>query len=95
MTDSGRNRTEVTRTYDWANVSPSVAIIETIAAFEGETLNRAVEDHEPLEWFVDVDALEAIVGVAPDLALSFAFSGYQIQIDGNDVGVSLAGTGSP
>lgn len=93
MTDSGEDHTEVRRTYDWADVSPSVAIIETIAAYEGETLARAVEEHQPLEWAVDVDALESMVGDAPDLAVSFSFSGYLIHIDGNDVGVSLAGAG--
>lgn len=93
MADSRGHRTEVTRTYDWTDISPSVAIIETIAEFEGEPLVHAVEDIQPLGWFVDTDALDSIVDDAPDLALSFTFSGYQVQIDGNDVGVSRVASG--
>lgn len=94
MADSGGASTQVSRTYDWTEVPPSVAIIETIAEYEDETLDQALENQDlPLAHCVDADALDTLVGNGTDLALSFSYSEYEILIHGNEVAVASA-TGS-
>lgn len=89
MAGSGGSSTQVTRTYDWAEVSPSVAIIETIAAYEGETLDWAVESRDPpLNDCLDADALDALFSNDSGFELSFSFSEYYIQISGNAVAIT-------
>lgn len=89
MADSGGNSTQVTRTYDWAEVPPSVAIIETIAEYEGETLDRMIENqYPPLAHCLDADALDTLVENGSDLALTFSYAEYEILIHENEVAVA-------
>ena len=82
---------QVSQSYDWTEVPASVAIIETIAEYEGEALDWTVENQDlPLANCVDADALDSLVGNGTDLALSFSYAEYEILIHGNEVAVAPA-----
>ena len=95
MADSGGNSVQVSQSYDWTEVPPSVAIIETIAEYEDETLDWTVENQNlPLAHCLDADALDTLVGNGTDLSLSFSYAEYDILIHGNEVAVApAAGSG--
>lgn len=81
----------VQRRYDWSTVSPSVAIIETIAVFENDESREAADVLEtPLNEYVSTDVLDAVVGNDSFTAISLTISDYDVRISGNTVGVALA-----
>lgn len=81
----------VQRHYDWSNVSPSVAIIETMAVFEHGEPRRAADVLEtPLNEHVSTDALDALVRNDTLTAISLIISDYHVLITGNTVGIEPA-----
>ncbi|QLG29883.1 hypothetical protein HUG10_19935 (plasmid) [Halorarum halophilum] len=83
----------VQRQYDWSNVSPTVAIIETVAIFENGELTGAADVLEtPLDEHVSTDALNKLVRNDSLTAVSLKIANYHVRISGNSVGVAPAET---
>lgn len=93
MTQSLTKFGGVQRRYDWSNVSPSVAIIETIAVLENGEPRGAVDVLEtPLNEYVSTDALDTLVKNDSLTAISLTISDYYVRISGDTVGVAPAET---
>lgn len=66
--------------YEWAEVGPSTAVLETIAA----ALDRDPLALDPLYEYVDLDALDLLVrSASPDepTAVSFRFQSHRVRVD--------------
>ena len=75
---SGQSTTEQ---YDWSEVSPSVAVLETVADLDGTT----IEALPPLVRVVDVDALNDLIGGngtadTGKVVISLQYNGYDLSI---------------
>lgn len=76
--------------HEWdPSEDPSMAVVETVAAATGRTMDTL----EPLQNYVDVDALDALVASAATsetaVSLSFSYSGTSVVVTGEAVEVSL------
>lgn len=79
------------REYDWDDVEPAVAVLESIAAFEhGDAGDPASALNPPLQSHVDVDALNAIVREGSMSHLALRIDDYRVQIHGECVDISRA-----
>jgi hypothetical protein len=73
--------------YDWSSVTPSTAVIETVAI----ATNREPTALEPLYKSVDVDALDALLAsdgfhsTGRVTTVSFAFAGHDVTVQNNGV----------
>lgn len=75
--------------FDWGTVSPSVAIVESIEMLEhGEVTNTADVLEMPLKKYIDADALNTLVTSNSQLSLSLEVDDYQVEIEGDTVGVT-------
>lgn len=65
--------------YEWADVGPSTAVLETI----GAAMDRDPLTLEPLYEYVDLDALDSLVRSAAGAraAVTFRFQSYQVRVD--------------
>lgn len=89
MTRSAEAQNRVVRAYDWGVMSPSVAVIDAIARFEGETTSRMAEQLTPsLADVLDTDALNALLTRNAGLSLEFDFGDYHVQIDGDAIAIT-------
>ena len=92
--DSGEDHGSVTDAdgviqaeYDWSSVTPSTAVIETVAI----ATNREPTALEPLYKSVDVDALDALLASGEVHStdgvtiVSFAFAGHDVTVQNNGV----------
>ncbi|MFW6317790.1 MAG: HalOD1 output domain-containing protein [Halorubrum sp.] len=75
------SRRSTTRRYDWSEVSPGVAVVETVADLEAAD----VEALPALAHSVDVDALNdllrgAATGGSEGAIVSFRYHGYDVTI---------------
>lgn len=66
--------------FDWASVSPSMAVIETVSV----ATDREPTDVPSLYEFVDTDALDSLVeggaDVSDDTVVSFRFAGRRVTV---------------
>ncbi len=69
--------------FDWGNISPSTAVVETVA----RASNRDPTATNPLYNAIDPDALDSLCGSTdtstPDehVSVEFAFEGYEVRVD--------------
>lgn len=69
--------------YDWSSISPSTAVVESVAA----AVDRETTDLDSLYASLDPDALDTLVGadrtarVRGDTAVSFTFAGRRVTVD--------------
>lgn len=77
------------RHYDWAAVSPSVAVIDAIARVGKTTASRMADRLEPtLGQTIESDALDALLTINTSLALSFNYADYYIDSTSDTAAVS-------
>ncbi|GAB7011505.1 HalOD1 output domain-containing protein [Halorubrum trueperi] len=77
------------REYDWDSVEPSVALIETIAAFEQDDLTDPVSVlNPPLDACLDSDSLNTLVRSKTAVSITLRIAEYHVQIDENTVEVT-------
>jgi hypothetical protein len=83
---------QIRREYDWGEVTPAVAITESIAELEnGEEAEATSVLDKPLQTYVDVEALNTLVQNENTPFITVRVSYYNIQIRGNSVEVSFIG----
>lgn len=66
--------------YEWADVGPSTAVLETI----GAAMDRDPLTLDPLYEYVDLDALDLLVRSASPgapAAVSFRFKSYRVRVE--------------
>lgn len=66
--------------YEWSDVGPSTAVLETI----GAAMDRDPLTLEPLYEYVDLDALDLLLRSASagaPAAVSFRFQSYRVRVD--------------
>lgn len=80
----GHEETTARRTFDWAETSPSSAVVEVVSS----ALGAAATDVEPLYNAVDPDALDRLVS-DPDgrrdctaVVVSFTFADRHVTVEG-------------
>jgi|AntRauTorcE11898_2_1112593.scaffolds.fasta_scaffold04945_2 predicted restriction endonuclease len=79
------------REYNWEEVEPAVAILESIAAFEdGDVCKSASVVDPPLHHHVDTDALNAIVRDGSTSSIALRIADYRVQVRGKLVEVTDA-----
>ncbi|WP_255171742.1 HalOD1 output domain-containing protein [Natrononativus amylolyticus] len=86
MPDASPAEIAVQSQYDWTRTSPSLAIVDAIAALE----NRAATDLPTalgvtLYDCVDPEALDTLVTASDEITLSFTVATYHVQIDGDEL----------
>lgn len=68
--------------YDWSSISPSTAVVESVA----EAVDRETTDLDSLYDSLDPDALDALVGAdrtprdRADTTVSFTFAGRRVTV---------------
>lgn len=79
----GRGADEVVRSqYDWESITPSTAVVETVAA----ATNREQSELGTLYDFLDPDALNTLIrqggsaGILTNTTVSFTFEGQRVSI---------------
>jgi|AntRauTorcE11897_2_1112592.scaffolds.fasta_scaffold00002_123 hypothetical protein len=75
------SRRSTTKRYDWSEVSPGVAVVETVADLD----SAEVEVLPPLAHIIDVDALNELLRgtrtADPEgVVVSFRYHGYDVTI---------------
>ncbi|MCU4924667.1 hypothetical protein OB905_01540 [Halobacteria archaeon AArc-dxtr1] len=86
MEHSNRDTKMIRGTYDWSQTVPSLAVLDAIAKLEGvatPALQIVLYDH------IDPDALDALLTTEKAVTVRFQVEGYQIQIVGDELTVSL------
>lgn len=79
----------VQREFDWATITPGVAVVESIAMLEfGEVKKTSDALAMPLNEYLDIDALNRLVNSNSQMSLSFVVDDYQVEIEGDTVGVT-------
>lgn len=81
-------REPVAREYDWTIDSPSFAVIDTIARYEGVETTRMTEQLPPLQHTLDLDALDSLLRNCATLDLSFTYAGYHVRVTDETVTVA-------
>lgn len=75
--------------YDWAETSPSVAVIDAIANIEGLPTSRMAEQLDPpLEQTLPTDAFNALLEANHAISVAFTFAAYHVRITGDIVSVT-------
>lgn len=75
--------------HSWAETSPTVAIIETIAHYECTDPNQVSQRlAEPLDHYIDTDALERLVRHDPQPTIAFALEDYYVCIHSDTVSIT-------
>lgn len=81
----------VQRAYDWSESEPTMPLLETIAALEhGDSAETTGLLDAPLNTYVDLDALGALLRSETTLSITLEIEDYTVQIDGSTVGVASA-----
>ena len=75
--------------FDWAEVRPSIAVIESIGVYEDEVDGVAGGVGEPLYHYVDPEALDALVKSQTSTTITLHLDEYHITIRENTVRVSM------
>lgn len=77
--------------YDWADIEPSVAIIEAIHDLESAS-QPVVREPFPdvLGDYLDTDALDALVSGPSPVTVSFTFGSYHVTVTGTTVHITPA-----
>lgn len=88
MSSEVTERKRLRRQFDWSNTAPSVAIVESIAAFEERRENWVDAIDRPLDEYVDTDALDALVANGRPCSVSLVVSEYRVRIDDDTVSVA-------
>lgn len=94
-TDSNAEDGTVTASYDWSSVTPSVAIVETVAV----AADRESSTLPALYELVDTDALDAVVRLNGSPAagglttVSFRFADHRIRV--HSTGEVVVSAGGP
>lgn len=77
---SGNESVAVYR-YDWTEVSPPIAVVESLA----EETDKSAEQLDPLYNSLDPDALKMLLSdekAGEDVRVTFTFASYGISLDG-------------
>ena len=80
--------------FAWAEVPPSIAVVQAIETYGDETREPADSPSEPLYHYLDTDALNDIVRSDAPTRLEIDLEDYQVHIAGNTVTVT-ANSASP
>lgn len=93
MPDGFAGDQTVHQEYDWTEIRPTVAIIETIERYE-HTAGRSAAGglDRPLGHYLDTEALNQVVQDAPAAYISLNLDDYTVTITNNTVQVTV---GSP
>lgn len=84
-------RSGVHREYDWDEVDPTVAILESISVFEHGDVSEAVSVlDKPLATYIETDALDALIRGENTTSVAFRIADYHVQIYRNIVEVAHA-----
>ena len=76
-------------TYNWSNTTPSIAVIDAIAAIENvEASDLEGSLDAPLFNYIDPEALDRLVTSDSQITVSFTFGEYHVLIDGDELSVS-------
>jgi len=76
--------------YDWSNTAPSFAVIDAIATIENlEPTNLSVAFDTTLFDHIDPEALDTLITDGSEIAISFSYGDYGVQIDKNILRISL------
>lgn len=79
----------VQRSHDWTETSPSVAVLEAIAAVEGVSPTDLHTDHNiTLYDSVDLEALDALLTHDSEVTVSFTVDDYRVHISGELLTIS-------
>lgn len=79
----------VEREYDWATVTPTVAILKTIASYEQTTPTEIAENLDThIITELDTDALDNLLTSKPATTISFPFADYHVQLQGNTIKIA-------
>ena len=75
--------------YDWSEIHPSVAVIETIKRYQRNELNREPSGiPEPLQHYLETDALDTVIQSDPTMAIALTIEDYAVEINENAVHVT-------
>lgn len=89
MDTSKENPGGVVRQYDWSAVSPSVAVLDAIAAYEETTLLQMADElSPPLGREINTDAFDRLVSSNQRLSISFTYSDYHVHLHGDTIHVT-------
>lgn len=85
----GTHETLIQQSYDWSERSPSVAVLEAIAAIENvHPTDLHTDPGIRLHDDVDLEALDALVTHDGDISVSFTVADYTVHIEGSLLTVS-------
>lgn len=74
--------------YNWSNTSPSIAVINAIAAIENvESSDLEGSLDAPLFNYIDPEALDKLITSDSQITVSFTFDEYHVLIDGDELSV--------
>lgn len=83
MSNTDADMMPVEHRFEWSHVSPSFAVVKTIAAIENVGMAElSTLSDITLNDYVDPDALDTLVRDG-DVTVSFSVEEYRIHIDGN------------
>lgn len=86
MTDSCESVESVQSQFNWSTKSPSIAVVEAIAAIENiEPENLPLTLYE----YVNPESLDTLVRSNDNISVSFFIDEYQVQIDEQTLSVTL------
>lgn len=85
------SREEVRQRYDWQEVPPCIAIVETIERFDASTSGPNGGLTEPLGTYLEVDAIDTLVQNDLPKTLSFEIEEYTVTLTEDAVSVTATG----
>jgi hypothetical protein len=81
----------VRRTFDWSDVDPAVAVLETIAELkDGDSADSATVLEPPLQTHIDIDSLNTIVRSEVVSSITLTIADYQVHIYDDTVAATPA-----
>lgn len=86
---------QIVQQYNWAETSPSVAVIDAIASLEGlPTSQMADQLDPPLGQIIPTDALDNLLNTNHMLSVEFGYDDYHVELNGDSVSVTRVGSAS-
>lgn len=91
MLDDAARDDGVRQRYNWQEIPPSVAIIETIERYTETTPGTKDGLSKPLGNYLEMDALKSLVCGDLPTSITFGIEEYTVTITKNTVRVTAAG----
>jgi hypothetical protein len=89
--NDGQSGGAVQRTFDWSDVEPAVAVLETITELkDGDTVDSATVLEPPLQTHIDIDSLNTTVRSEAVSSITLNIADYQIHIYDDTVAATPA-----